>query len=123
MIVSFYLFSSTATDLIIDTVKTLTEVNEKSTLHVYCIATVSYGLPDIVFSKDGEKIQPSDPRVNVFEEFTTNKKQFDLQINNVSLNDTGHYGCTKATLFPVLLTSINIIVKGKWAILTLIRHH
>ena len=125
MIDSFYLFSSTATnDLIIDTVKTLTEVNEKSTLHVYCIATVSYGLPKIVFSKDGEKIQPSDPRVNVTsEELTTNKKQFDLKINNVSLNDTGHYGCTEAKLFPMLLTSINITVKGKWAILTLIRHN
>ena len=122
MIDSFYLFSSTAKKLII---KTLTEVNEKSTLHVYCIATdQSYGLLDIVFLKDGEKIQLSYPRVNVtFEQLPRNKKQFDLTIKNVSLNDTGHYGCTTAKSFPKLLSSINITVKGEWAILTLIRHH
>lgn len=125
MIDSFYLFSSTAKKLIIDTVKTLTEVNEKSTLHVYCISTdQSYGLLDIVFSKDGEKIQLSNPRVNVtFEQLPRNKKQFDLTIKNVSLNDTGHYGCTTDGSFPKLLSSINITVKGEWAILTLIRHH
>ena len=125
MIDSFYLFSSTAKKLIIDTVKTLTEVNEKSTLHVYCIvADLSYGLLEIVFSKDGEKIQLSDPRVNViFEQLLTNKKQFHLTLKNVSRNDTGHYGCTTAKSFPTLLSSINITVKGEWAILTLIRHH
>lgn len=125
MIDSFYLLSSTAKKLIIDTVKTLTVVNEKSTLHVYCIATdLTYGLLDVVFSKDGQKIQLSNPRVNVtFEQLPTNKKQFDLTIKNVSLNDTGHYGCTTAESFPKLLSSINITVKGEWAILTLIRHH
>ena len=94
--------------------KTKTEVNEKSTLQVFCIDRIGdWGL---LFSKDGEKIELSDPRVNVtiFEnQPKETERLFKLTIKNVTMNDTGEYGCTLFVLFPTLLDAINITVKGE----------
>ena len=99
----------------IDTVKTMTEVNEKSTLQVFCIFRTG-GDWGLLFAKDGEKIDLSDPRVNVtiFENLPKETERlFKLTIKNVTLNDTGEYGCTLSVLFPTLLDAINITVKGE----------
>ena len=99
----------------IDTGNTMTEVNEKSTLEVFCIDRIDWGL---LFSKDGEKIELSDPRVNVtiFEnQPKETERLFKLTIKNVTMNDTGEYGCTLSVLFPTLLGAINVTVKGEWA--------
>ena len=99
----------------IDTVKTMTEVNEKSTLQVFCIFRIR-GDWGLLFAKDGEKIDLSDPRVNVtiFENLPKETERlFKLTIKNVTLNDTGEYGCTLSVLFPTLLDAINITVKGE----------
>ena len=101
----------------IDTGKTMTEVNEKSTLQVFCIDRID-GDWDLLFSKDGEKIELSDPRVNVtiFENLPKETERlFKLTIKNVTMNDTGEYGCTLSVLFPNLLDAINVTVKGERA--------
>ena len=101
----------------IDTGKTMTEVNEKSTLQVFCIDRID-GDWGLLFSKDGEKIELSDPRVNVtiFEnQPKETERLFILTIKNVTMNDTGEYGCTLSVLFPNLLDAINITVKGEQA--------
>ena len=101
----------------IDTGKTMTEVNEKSTLQVFCIDRID-GDWGLLFSKDGEKIELSDPRVNVtiFEnQPKETERLFKLTIKNVTMNDTGEYGCTLSVLFPKLLDAINVTVKGEWA--------
>ena len=100
----------------IDTDKTMTEVNEKSTLQVFCINRID-GDWGLLFSKDGEKIELSDPRVNVTIENLPKQTErlFILTIKNVTMNDTGEYGCTLSVLFPTLLDAINITVKGEWA--------
>ena len=94
---------------------TMTEVNEKSTLQVFCIDRID-GDWGLLFSKDGEKIELSDPRVNVtiFEnQPKETERLFKLTIKNVTMNDTGEYGCTLSVLFPTLLDAINITVKGE----------
>ena len=99
----------------IDIGKTVTEVNEKSTLKVFCIDRIDGGW-DLLFSKDGEKIELSDPRVNVtiFENLPKEtQRMFKLTIKNVTMNDTGEYGCTLSVLFPKLLDAINVTVKGE----------
>ena len=98
----------------IDTGKTETEVNEKSTLEVSCIDRID-GDWGLLFSKDGEKIELSDPRVNVTIENLPKQTErlFILTIKNVTMNDTGEYGCTLSVLFPKLLDAINITVKGE----------
>ena len=99
----------------IDIGKTVTEVNEKSTLKVFCIDRIDGGW-DLLFSKDGEKIELSDPRVNVtiFEnQPKETERLFKLTIKNVTMNDTGEYGCTLSVLFPTLLGAINVTVKGE----------
>ena len=99
----------------IDTVKTMTEVNEKSTLQVFCIDLID-GDWGLLFSKDGEKIELSDPRVSVtiFEDLPKETERlFKLTIKNVTMDDTGEYGCTLSVLFPKLLDTINITVKGE----------
>ena len=99
----------------IDTVKTMTEVNEKSTLQVFCIDRID-GDWGFLFSKDGEKIELSDPRVSVtiFEDLPKETERlFKLTIKNVTMDDTGEYGCTLSVLFPKLLDAINITVKGE----------
>ena len=99
----------------IDTGKTETEVNEKSILEVFCIDRIDDGW-GLLFSKDGEKIELSDPRVNVtiFEnQPKETERLFKLTIKNVTMNDTGEYGCTLSVLFPTLLDAINITVKGE----------
>ena len=98
-----------------DTGKTMTEVNEKSTLQLFCIDRFDrdFGL---IFSKDGEKIELSDPRVNVtiFENLPKETERlFKLTMKNVTMNDTGEYGCTLSDLFPKLLDAINVTVKGE----------
>ena len=101
----------------IDTGKTKTKVNEKSTLQVFCIDRTD-GDCGLLFSKDGEKIELSDPRVNVtiFEnQPKETERLFKLTIKNVALNDTGEYGCTLSVLFPKLLDAINVTVKGERA--------
>ncbi|KAM7427496.1 Roundabout 1 [Porites harrisoni] len=101
----------------IDTGKTMTEVNEKSTLQVFCIDRMD-GDWGLLFSKDGEKIELSDPRVNVtiFEnQPKETERLFKLTIKNVTMNDTGEYGCTLSVLFPKLLDAINVTVKGERA--------
>ena len=101
----------------IDTGKTMTEVNEKSTLQVFCIDRID-GDWGLLFSKDGEKIELSDPRVNVtiFEnQPKETERLFKLTIKNVTMNDTGEYGCTLSVLFPKLLDAINVTVKGERA--------
>ena len=100
----------------IDTGKTMTKVNEKSTLQVFCIDRID-GDWGLLFSKDGEKIELSDPRVNVTIENLPKETErlFKLTIKNVTMNDTGEYGCTLSVLFPTLLDAINITVKGEWA--------
>ncbi|CAH3188573.1 unnamed protein product, partial [Porites lobata] len=101
----------------IDTGKTMTEVNEKSTLQVFCIDRIN-GDWGLLFSKDGEKIELSDPRVNVtiFEnQPKETERLFKLTIKNVTMNDTGEYGCTISVLFPKLLDAINVTVKGERA--------
>ena len=93
----------------------MTEVNEKSTLQVFCIFRIG-GDWGLLFAKDGEKIDLSDPRVNVtiFENLPKETERlFKLTIKNVTLNDTGEYGCTLSVLFPTLLDVINITVKGE----------
>ena len=98
----------------IDTGKTMTEVNEKSTLQVFCIDRIN-GDWGLLFSKDGEKIELSDPRVNVtiFEnQPKETERLFKLTIKNVTMNDTGEYGCTLSVLFPKFLEAINVTVKG-----------
>ena len=99
----------------IDTGKTETEVNEKSILEVFCIDRIDDGW-GLLFSKDGEKIELSDPRVNVtiFENLLKETERlFKLTIKNVTMNDTGEYGCTLSVLFPKLLDAINVTVKGE----------
>ena len=99
----------------IDTGKTETEVNEKSILEVFCIDRIDDGW-GLLFSKDGEKIELSDPRVNVtiFENQPKETEMlFILTIKNVTMNDTGEYGCTLSVLFPKLLDAINVTVKGE----------
>ena len=99
----------------IDTGKTMTEVNEKSTLQVFCIDRTDSGL-GLLFSKDGEKIELSDPRVNVtiFENLPKETERlFNLMIKNVTMNDTGEYGCTLSVFFPRLFDAINVTVKGE----------
>ena len=99
----------------IDTGKTETEVNEKSILEVFCIDRIDDGW-GLLFSKDGEKIELSDPRVNVtiFENLPKETERlFKLTIKNVTMNDTGEYGCTLSVLFPKLLDAINVTVKGE----------
>ena len=99
----------------IDTVKTTTELNEKSTLQVFCIDRID-GDWGLLFSKDGVKIELSDPRVNVtiFENLPKQTERlFKLTMENVTMNDTGEYGCTLSVLFPKLLDAINITVKGE----------
>ena len=98
----------------IDTVKTTTELNEKSTLQVFCIDRID-GDWGLLFSKDGEKIDLSDPRVNVTIENLPKQTErlFILTIKNVTMNDTGEYGCTLFVLFPKLLDAINVTVKGE----------
>ena len=98
----------------IDTGKTMTKVNEKSTLQVFCIDRID-GDWGLLFSKDGEKIELSDPRVNVTIENLPKETErlFKLTIKNVTMNDTGEYGCTLSVLFPTLLDAINITVKGE----------
>ena len=99
----------------IDTGKTMTEVNEKSTLQVFCINRID-GDWGLLFSKDGEKIELSDPRVNVtiFEDLPKETERlFKLTIKNVTMNDTGEYRCTFSVLFPILFDAINITVKGE----------
>ena len=99
----------------IDTGKTETEVNEKSILEVFCIDRIDDGW-GLLFSKDGEKIELSDPRVNVtiFEnQPKETERLFILTIKNVTMNDTGEYGCTLSVLFPKLLDAINVTVKGE----------
>ena len=101
----------------IDTGKTMTEVNEKSTLQVFCIDRID-GDWGLLFSKDGEKIELSDPRVNVtiFEnQPKETERLFKLTIKNVTMNDTGEYGCTLSVLFPKFLEAINVTVKGERA--------
>ena len=101
----------------IDTGKTMTEVNEKSTLQVFCIDRID-GDWDLLFSKDGEKIELSDPRVNVtiFENLPKETERlFKLTIKNVTMNDAGVCGCTLSVLFPNLLDAINVTVKGERA--------
>ena len=98
----------------IDTGKTMTEVNEKSTLQVFCIDRIN-GDWGLLFSKDGEKIELSDPRVNVTISENLPKETerlFKLTIKNVTMNDTGEYGCTLSVLFPKFLEAINVTVKG-----------
>ena len=100
----------------IDTGKTMTEVNEKSTLQVFCIDRIDGDWGLLLFSKDGEKIELSDPRVNVtiFENLPKETERlFKLMIKNVTMNDTGEYGCTLSVLFPTLLDAINVTVKGE----------
>lgn len=99
----------------IDTGKTMAEVNEKSTLQLFCIdrTDLDFGL---IFSKDGEEIELSDPRVNVtiLENVPKETERlFKLTIKNVTINDTGEYGCTLSVLFPKLLDAINVTVKGE----------
>ena len=98
----------------IDTGRTMTKVNEKSTLRVFCIYRID-GDWGLLFSKDGEKIELSDPRVNVTIENLPKETErlFKLTIKNVTLNDTGEYGCTLSVLFPTLLDAINVTVKGE----------
>ena len=99
----------------IDMGNTMTEVNEKSTLQVSCIDRID-GDWDLIFSKDGRKIELSDPRVNVtiFEDRPKETERlFKLTIKDVTMNDTGEYGCTLSALFPKLLDAINVTVKGE----------
>ena len=99
----------------IDTGKTMTEVNEKSTLQVFCIFRMG-GDWGLLFAKDGEKIDLSDPRVSltIFENLPRETERlFKLTIKNVTLNDTGEYGCTLSVLFPKLLDAISVTVIGE----------
>ena len=99
----------------IDTDNTMTELNEKSTLQVFCIDRID-GDWGLLFSKDGEKIELSDQRVNVtiFENVPKETERlFKLTVKNVTLNDTGEYGCTLSVLFPKLFDAINVTVKGE----------
>ena len=99
----------------IDIGETTTEVNEKSTLKVFCIDRID-GDWGLLFSKDGEKVELSDPRVNVTISENRPKETerlFKLTIKNVTMNDTGEYGCTLSVLFPKLLDTINVTVKGE----------
>ena len=98
----------------IDAAKTVTEYNEESTLHVYCIER-SGGFRRVLFTKDGQKLlSADDSRVNVtVEKKTQQESLYTLTVKNLTVNDTGNYGCTTYLLYPVILRSINITIKRK----------
>ena len=98
----------------IDAAKTVTEYNEESTMHVYCIER-SGGFLRVLFTKDGQKLlSADDSRVNVtVEKKTQQESLYTLTVKNLTVNDTGNYGCTTYLLYPVILRSINITIKRK----------
>ena len=98
----------------IDTANTRTEHNEKSTLHVYCIER-SGGYLQVLFTKDGKKLlSGNDSRVNVtVEDKNMGENLLTLTVKNLTLNDTGNYGCTFESNYPKISSSINITIKCK----------
>ena len=106
----------------IDTDKTGTEYDEESTLHVYCIER-SGGFLRVLFTKDGQKLLSGDESlVNVtVEKNTPQESLYTLTVKNLTLNDTGTYGCTANVTYPGILSSINITVKRKRVFLAFIK--
>ena len=105
----------------VDTGKTKSEHTEQFTLQVYCIDRCR-GFCEINFTKDGKEISPSNnPRVNVT--YDLQPKQEDrivLTIKNLTLNDSGIYGCViRDNAGQTESDSINITVKSKRSFMTL----
>ena len=112
-----FVFLSTAKDekpIEIDTANTRTEYNEKSTLHVYCIERGG-GYLQVFFTKDGKKLLSGNvSRVNVtVEDKNMRESLLTLTVKNLTLNDTGNYGCTSESNYPKISSSINITIKCK----------
>jgi len=96
-----------------DTVKTKTEQNERSTLQVYCIDRCR-GFCPISFIKDDKEISSSnDPRVSVTYDLQPRQEdRIVLTVKNLTLDDSGSYRCVMTDLMgQTEFGSIEITVK------------
>ena len=117
VLLNIFVFPSTAKGeepVEIDRVRTGTEYNEESTLHVYCIERTD-GFLRVLFTKDGKNLlSRNDSRVDItVKKKTMQESLYMLTVKNLTLNDTGNYGCTSELNYPKILSSINITIKCK----------
>lgn len=98
----------------LDVKNTKTEFDESSTLSVYWIDRC-FGFCPLVFSKDNKTFSSGDdPRINITHE------QYDrvvLTIKNLTLNDSGNYGCA-LQINPTDIADVSIVIKSKWYFLS-----
>ena len=98
-----------------DTVKTKTEHNERSTLQVYCIDRCR-GFCPISFIKDDKDISSSnDPRVSVTYDLQPRQEdRIVLTVKNLTRDDSGSYRCVMTDMGgQTEFDSIDVTVKSK----------
>ena len=102
----------------VDTKKTKTEFDERSTLSIYWIDRCN-GFCVLVFSKDNKTFSVGDdPRFKITRERIP--EQFDrvvLTIKNLTLNDSGDYRCA-LKIDPTEFANVSVVVKSKWYFLS-----
>lgn len=95
-----------------------TRFNEKSTLRLVCLDRCGQFCRPAYFTKDGEELSHrNDVRVNVtMAQTSINQKAENavvLTITNLTLNDSGSYGCFSGSR-PDHYDELNVTIISKW---------